>query len=136
LLDDDVWTIKNSDSTPTAPRVPPDLRARIERAVGLRRAAPRPSWRALAASVALTALMASSSTWLLFAPKLADTTADAVVAGHIRGMMAQQPTDVASSDRHTVKPWFNGRIPEAPRVVDLANAGFPLVGGRLDVVTS
>src|SRR5262249_5139051 len=52
---------------------------------------------------------------------------------HMRALRTQ-PTEVSSSDRHTVKPWFNGRIPQAPRVVDLTPEGFPLVGGRIDVI--
>jgi anti-sigma factor RsiW len=114
---------------------PPGLRARIEASVGgHRRVLERPSWRALAASIALTAMVASSSTWLIIGSPPESTTADSLVSDHIRALMAPQPIDVASSDRHTVKPWFNGRIPESPRVVDLAKQDFPLVGGRLDVV--
>ncbi len=114
--------------------VSPGLRARIETLAGIRRPSPRPSWLALAASVALAAVIGSSSTYLALAPDRGEPVSEAVLAGHIRALMAPQPIDVASSDRHTVKPWFNGRIPEAPRVIDLATDDFPLVGGRLDVV--
>lgn len=93
-----------------------------------------PSWRALAASVVLAAFLASGSTWFALRPGPTATVADMVVANHLRALMAPQPTDVASSDQHTVKPWFVGRIPESPRVVDLSQQGFPLVGGRIDVI--
>ena len=112
---------------------PAGLRARIERAAGLRRAPARPTWMAMAASVALALMLGSGATFVTLAPR-GDAAADAVVADHIRALMAPQPADVASSDRHTVKPWFNGKIPEAPRVVDLANQEFPLLGGRIDVI--
>jgi anti-sigma factor RsiW len=114
---------------------PPGLARRIEATLGLPAAAhtaSHPSWRALAASVAVAAFLGSGATWLALSPRPAD--ADMVVANHMRALMAPQPVDVGSSDRHTVKPWFNGRIPEAPRVVDLASEGFPLVGGRVDVI--
>jgi anti-sigma factor RsiW len=111
----------------------PGLRSRIESALRLQRAA-APSWRALAASVALFLLVASSATWLLIGPDRSASTADAVVDAHIRALIAPQSTDVLSSDRQTVKPWFSGRIAQAPRVVDLAGAGFPLAGGRIDVI--
>jgi anti-sigma factor RsiW len=116
-----------------AERAPLGLRSRIESAVGLRRARPRPSWGMLAAASVLVAVMASGTTWLSMRP-LQTETAEMVVADHLRALMAPQPTDVSSSDRHTVKPWFNGRVPQAPKVVDLTREGFSLIGGRVDVI--
>ena len=113
---------------------PPDLRRRIERSIGVHAINSRPSWRTLDASVALVAVLASGSTWALLHPQRDVGLADAIVSGHVRALMAPQSSDVLSSDRYAVKPWFNGRIPQAPRVVDLSGQDFKLVGGRIDVV--
>jgi len=92
---------------------PPGLRKRIETVVGMqhprgRIAHTQFSWHALAASIAVTAFVASSSTSMLLAPSQSNLIRDGIVDAHLRALMAPQPIDVASSDQHTVKPWFNG----------------------------
>jgi anti-sigma factor RsiW len=91
-------------------------------------------WGAMAASVAVAFIAGSAATYVAIGPSGREPEAELLIASHVRALMASQPIDVASSDRHTVKPWFNGKLPQSPRVVDLAAQGFPLVGGRIDVI--
>jgi anti-sigma factor RsiW len=94
------------------------------------------SWslQALAAAAVFGAVISSSVMMTLDYFDQRQEVASQVVAGHIRSLLAPQPFDVASSDRHTVKPWFTSRLPESPQVPDLAAQGFTLLGGRVDVI--
>jgi anti-sigma factor RsiW len=92
------------------------------------------SYQALAAAAVFGAVISSSVMITLEQYAQRENVANQVVAGHIRSLLAPQPFDIASSDRHTVKPWFTARLPESPQVPDLAAQGFALLGGRVDVV--
>jgi anti-sigma factor RsiW len=119
------------------PVAPPALRQRIAAMAApssvVRTA--RAPWQAMAASAIVAAGLGSASTWLALRPAIEDTNlAGTLVADHKRGLLSGQPADVASSDRHTVKPWFATRFALAPKVVDLGPQGFPLAGGRIDII--
>jgi anti-sigma factor RsiW len=92
------------------------------------------SFQALAAAAVFGAVISSSVMMTIARFDQREDVASQVVAGHIRSLLAPQPFDVASSDRHTVKPWFTARLPESPQVPDLAAQGFALLGGRVDVI--
>jgi anti-sigma factor RsiW len=95
---------------------------------------PKPAWFSWAAATVLATLVITST--LLYFPWRANDhlLAQELVSSHVRSMMADHITDVPSSDQHTVKPWFDGKLDFAPPVVDLGPEGFVLVGGRLDYV--
>jgi anti-sigma factor RsiW len=114
---------------------PPELRRRIEASLPQ---AEVPTRRALLKGFAMGSAVSAIAASGLFAVVLrGDDEArlqTEFVSAHLRSLQANHLTDVVSTDQHTVKPWFNGRIDIAPPVVDLGSQGFALVGGRLDYV--
>lgn len=122
-------------------RAPAGLPARIRSALPSERPiarAPQRGWSvrlpALAGALAILAVaVALALLWRagsLAAP--GNQLAEEVLASHVRSLMADHLTDVLSSDQHTVKPWFDGKLDFSPEVTDLKAQGFPLLGGRLD----
>lgn len=125
-------------------RAPVTLRRKLDAELGIAaparapyRSASRPSsWRWLVAAAAL--LLVAFLGWRLV-PGMRENSAEsayasAIVDAHLRSLQPGHLEDVVSTDQHTVKPWFDGKLDFAPPVRDFASEGFPLQGGRVDVV--
>lgn len=92
-------------------------------------------WRAIAATIVMTAVLASGAAqWVMF-NAASDSIAAEIAGDHRRSLLAASPIDIVSSDRHTVKPWLDARIGVSPPAPDLATDGFALIGGRVEVVS-
>ena len=90
------------------------------------------NWLGLAAAIIFGAIIALNVVPRFQRPEADQFLATQLIASHVRSLMANHLTDVASSDQHTVKPWLDAKLDFAPAVVDLSEKGFPLIGGRLD----
>jgi anti-sigma factor RsiW len=112
------------DAQPAFQRRPPELRAILFGAPW--------SWLGLAAAIIFAAIVALNLVPRLQRPEADQFLATQLIASHVRSLLANHLTDVASSDQHTVKPWLDAKLDFAPPVVDLSSEGFPLIGGRLD----
>jgi anti-sigma factor RsiW len=117
---------------------PPSLRKRIEAALPSGNTAPAPSRRTLLRGFAMGSIVsAAAAATVMFAIVRTDQDQrmfSEVISAHLRSLQAEHLTDVETSDQHTVKPWFNGKLDVAPPVVDLTAQGFTLLGGRLDYI--
>jgi anti-sigma factor RsiW len=141
----DLQRLRRSIRSDLVPRVRPQLRTRVMRALDAQDAparapaplAKRPAWGArgfwLGAFSGLAGSAVAASLWfLLLSPTLGNALLDDVVSAHVRSLMPAHLIDVESTDHHTVKPWFSGHADVSPVVEDFASEGFRLVGGRAD----
>lgn len=115
---------------------PASLRASLDRVVPspVRVTSRRSLLRGFALGSLMSAVAATGVAFVIIGEDRDGRILGEAVSAHLRSLQAEHLTDVLSSDRHTVKPWFNGRIDLAPPVIDLAAEGFRLIGGRLDYI--
>lgn len=128
-------TSQRSLYRPAPPHLERQIRASLRQASPTLPARVAISWAWFAPAIVLMAFLLFGVGYLargLFGPSAATPLAQQVQMAHLRSLMANHLTDVASTDQHTVKPWFDGKLDFSPPVTDLAGRGFPLVGGRLD----
>ncbi len=122
-------------------RAPAALVERIRATTGaadgsMSRQAPRWNWYPLAAAVAATVVITWTAATQMESGLRDERIVEQVIAGHARSVLTNHLVEIASSDQHTVKPWLSSKLDFSPPAVDLAAAGFPLVGARLDYVNS
>lgn len=109
---------------------PPGLEARIRKSIRTGRTGS--NWRLWSAIAAAILVASTFSIRLTQHFDTQDRLEQQVISNHVQALMTGHTTDVVSTDQHTVKPWFNGRIDFSPPVIDLASQGFRLLGGRVD----
>lgn len=115
--------------------MPKTLRSRVDATLaGTSSSERRWPWRVLAAAAIVGVLVSAAAMLTFDRYRSRQDLVQQVIAGHVRGLLAPQPFDIASSDSQVVLPWFTSRIARSPQVLNLEQQGFTLSGGRIDIV--